>query len=525
MKSLFQQIHVRLAFIIASVSIFITCIVTVVNFQLEVEKQQTQSRDLLHKLAESSAKTAAVSIYASDKELATEIIRSLLIHDTLLAASIYGGDTLHASSRASANNIEPIVYTLTHPFNDRQITGSLKVYPNVDRIFEIARSEAQYQAIEMFIFAMLITVTLYIALYRYFTRPMSQLVKAFKEVKAGDPEGLRRINIGYTRKDELGRLIVGINILIRAVRSNFMAERKLRRKTEKLEQQFRLVFDKASVGIGMISTKKGVIIENPVFNNMVGMVSSIQDIVDMFDDSKRVEEIIHQLKSKTVVRPITVDLSYHVDGERRWLNCLFAAIVDQRKLPRDSDEVLIEVILNDVTERIEKESEARYRAQHDTLTNLYNRFGGQKRLSEMVENLSEQTVTYIMMLDLDRFKPINDTYGHDSGDIVIQVIAQRIKLLFNEPNDVCCRWGGDEFVVGFERELLSNSAMDTLCNTLLHSLELPIAVDNTINVAISASIGVVKVSNEDKDTNFWLSQADDAMYKVKRRGRANYNII
>ena len=134
-------------------------------------------------------------------------------------------------------------------------------------------------------------------------------------------------------------------------------------------------------------------------------------------------------------------------------------------------------------------------------------------------------MTAVMLLDLDNFKPINDSYVHDAGDVVLQETAQRIKRLFNDDDDVCCRWGGDEFVVGFQRDVLLPSALETLCNTLLHGIEMPIPLTNTQHCAISASIGVAVAYSPTQSLEALLNEADEAMYQVKREGRSNYMIV
>ena len=257
----------------------------------------------------------------------------------------------------------------------------------------------------------------------------------------------------------------------------------------------------------------------------VSGLAGICNFVNMFDNPEVVSEAIHELRTTQKSSPITIDLSYqNSEQQTRWVNCLFALVIDQRSTERN-DDMLIEVILNDVTERKEKEAKAKYLAQHDALTGLLNRHGGEIKLQTLLKSITNKTMTAVMLIDLDNFKPINDSYGHDAGDVVLQETAQRIKRLFNDDDDVCCRWGGDEFVVGFRRDVLLPSALETLCNTLLHGIEMPITLTNTQHCAISASIGVAVAYSPTQSLEALLNEADEAMYQVKREGRSNYMIV
>ena len=524
MRPFSQKINVRVALIVAVIGVFLSLSGSLVVFGLALEKQESLSYRLIEQLAASASKASVAAVYVDDEELANEIINGLIINDLVSAARIHSGLTVLASNIQKDIDSGSITRDLPHPFIEDEPIGKLELIPDTRFIEQIALQEAQYSALQILLVSFVITVVIASTLQFTLSRPLLKLKEAFETVDPSSPENLQKLDIDYARPDELGYLIEQINGLIRAVRANFLAERKLRVHTEKLEQQLRLLFEKASVGVALISTKKGILIENPKFNNIVGTRSSLGDFIEIFDDSESVANVIASLKASLNSKPIALDLSYEVDGERRWVHCLFATVTDQRVVARDDDDVLFEVIVNDITERKEREAEVRYQAQHDALTGLYNRLGGEVRLQYLL-NQSEPDVTRVFLLvDLDKFKPINDDYGHDAGDVVLVEISHRIKTLFNEPTDVCCRWGGDEFVIGFQREGLPRSSLATLCNTLLHSLEEPIVIGCDVKVSVSASIGVVVVTNEGKDVDYWLGAADKAMYEVKKQGRANYLI-
>ena len=522
-----QKLNVRLAIIVAVIGVILSLSGSLLVFRLALDKQESISYRLVDQLAASAVKTAAIAAYVDDEELANEIINGLVISDMVSGARIYAAGAVLATNLTNTEElplVTPIERELFHPFNEGELIGELDLFPDTAFIREMALQEAQASAIQIILVSFLITIIIAGTLQYTLSMPLIKLKQAFETVDPTNPENLKKLDIDYKRQDELGYLIEQINGLIRAVRANFLAERKLRVHTEKLEQQLRLLFEKASIGVALISTHKGILIENPKFNHIVGTNSSLSDFIEMFDDPESVSSVIASLKASLHSKPIGLDLSYQVDGSRRWVHCLFATVSDQRVVAREEDDVLFEVIINDITDRKEREAEVRYQAQHDALTGLYNRLGGEKRLEYLLRETTADYSCVFLLVDLDKFKPINDTYGHDAGDVVLVECSHRIKTLFNGPSDVCCRWGGDEFVIGFKREELPYSSLNTLCNTLLHSLEEPIEVSPDLQVSISASIGVTLVDESDSRVEHWIAKADKAMYEVKSQGRANYLI-
>jgi diguanylate cyclase (GGDEF)-like protein len=124
-----------------------------------------------------------------------------------------------------------------------------------------------------------------------------------------------------------------------------------------------------------------------------------------------------------------------------------------------------------------------------------------------------------MMIDLDKFKPVNDTYGHEAGDKVLIATAKRLKAHFNLATDLCIRWGGDEFIVArqltnFDQELMLEQA-----NNILAEIEQPIHISNNMQCQVGASIGIVVAPKDAKVLHELMVKADDMMYQVKASGR------
>lgn len=182
-----------------------------------------------------------------------------------------------------------------------------------------------------------------------------------------------------------------------------------------------------------------------------------------------------------------------------------------------NNEKLLHVHWRDTSERKEMLQTIKWQATHDPLTNLPNRTLLIDRFERAIGNakrLNKQML--VCMLDLDRFKPINDTFGHDIGDKLIVNVSNRLNTLIRCA-DTVSRLGGDEFVLllcdfdtTYEMKKVLQRALDTLSE--------PYIIDShTIN--ITASIGVALYPSDDVDADTLLRHADQAMYMAKQAGR------
>lgn len=161
-----------------------------------------------------------------------------------------------------------------------------------------------------------------------------------------------------------------------------------------------------------------------------------------------------------------------------------------------------------------------YLANHDPLTKLANRSLFFTRLTRLTEQLIHYDRHHaILYIDLDFFKKVNDKYGHDIGDKVLQTVANR--LVSNvRTGDTVARLGGDEFAVILEE--ITSSKAHLVSQKLLEDMEKPLLIDN-LTLNISVSIGMTFFPNEESDDpNILLKQADNALYDAKKSGRRQY---
>jgi diguanylate cyclase (GGDEF)-like protein len=162
-------------------------------------------------------------------------------------------------------------------------------------------------------------------------------------------------------------------------------------------------------------------------------------------------------------------------------------------------------------------------AHHDSLTGLPNRLLFQDRLTHALHQSERyETPLTLIFIDLDHFKPINDKYGHDVGDRVLQAMAQRMKGAVRKA-DTVARFGGDEFVI-IAPSMGEDTDIDRYCQNLLVQLTTPLIIDE-FELQVGGSLGCAAFPRHGADEKSLLKHADIAMYHAKGRGGNCYTIF
>lgn len=165
-------------------------------------------------------------------------------------------------------------------------------------------------------------------------------------------------------------------------------------------------------------------------------------------------------------------------------------------------------LAQDVTEKVEYIKSLQYQAHHDSLTNLYNR----EWLTEFIESSILATPNqnfYLFFIDLDRFKEINDTLGHDVGDTMLCTLSERLKESISEGNNTVARLGGDEFAV-----LTHDVDIAEMTNLIMQALEKPVELSG-MKLSVGAGIGIACYPSHGNNAASLMRCADIAMYKAK----------
>ncbi len=177
-------------------------------------------------------------------------------------------------------------------------------------------------------------------------------------------------------------------------------------------------------------------------------------------------------------------------------------------------------VFSDITERLKAEEELRKLAKYDALTDLPNRTLLQDRLDHaIVHARREEQQLGLFFLDLDRFKHVNDSLGHDVGDLLLINVAERISKVLKD-DDTFARLGGDEFVIIVE-DYADLNQLTHVASQIIAELAKPFSLTG-YEVSTSTSIGITVFPNDGQTSQHLLKNADTAMYHVKAQGRNNF---
>lgn len=176
---------------------------------------------------------------------------------------------------------------------------------------------------------------------------------------------------------------------------------------------------------------------------------------------------------------------------------------------RGSFETMI-AIMYDITDDIKSQTQLRYYASFDSLTGIYNRRVAQEKI---MERLTEEISQVLVIIDVDNFKEINDSYGHQEGDLALKKLANIIESATEKFNTVITRFGGDEFIIEWRKEHTIESIID--CANDINIKFIDYTTQQYANTNISLSIGASHIKKSDT-FNTLYSNADHALYQAKQ---------
>lgn len=180
------------------------------------------------------------------------------------------------------------------------------------------------------------------------------------------------------------------------------------------------------------------------------------------------------------------------------------------------------LVARDISMQKEKQEKLEHYAYHDPLTGLPNRRYFEKCLTESIEKLNlKGKIFSLILFDIDDFKRINDSWGHEVGDQVIQAVANRTQEVIGE-NGIAARLGGDEFIVLLDNCETEEEVTEVIQN-IQKALLKEIATEKEI-IAITNSIGATICTQKHKSETYYFKSADVALYEVKQKGKNQYHI-
>ena len=290
------------------------------------------------------------------------------------------------------------------------------------------------------------------------------------------------------------------------------------------ETRFRSIFENAIEGIFQTTEDGHYLAANPALARIYGyetpdqLMAGLTNIASqLYVDPTRRDEFLKALAEDDQVQNFESQV-YRRDGSIIWISESCRAVRNM-----EGDLLYFEGLVEDITTRKTAEEQLIHDALHDALTGLPNRTLLQDRLGHAIEIARRESSTLaVMFIDLDRFKNVNDSLGHDAGDSLLVTVTSRLKDCMRR-SDTIARLGGDEFVV-----ILSDFAAASEVAEVAEKIVAQVMEPMTLKgheVHVGASIGIALYPQDGEDVTSLMKGADTAMYRAKNAGRSTFRFF
>ena len=372
-----------------------------------------------------------------------------------------------------------------------------------------ANQTARVFAVSAFGVAALLCIPLALFIWYFIshwvTQPLRRMTRGLTLISQGDLEATAHLH--SSGNDEIGQATEAFNQVMDKAKE-LLSEQRMSR----------IVFENSLEGIVVTDANSRIQLVNQAFVETTGY--SAEEVIGLTpavlksgrQDDAFYREFWHVLREKGEWR-----------GEiwnRRKNGSVYAERLSIGAVKNGQGEVEHYVaIFSDVTERKKREEQISFQAFHDSLTGLPNRMLFLDRLDQVLAQArrSKSGTVAVMFLDLDHFKEINDTLGHEAGDACLKEVAGRVRQCVRA-SDTVARMGGDEFTLLLPK-VIAEADVRAVAQKILEAMKMPIVLGGQ-QVAITTSIGISMFPRDAQDGETLLKHADAAMYKVKNSGRA-----
>lgn len=511
------------------------CIVGVVvvsaSFYLLRAKEQQRLYGGISELMSAMEGTASVAAFAMDATLAKQVATGLFSNPAVARVVIRNEQGAALTSLARKSNAKsntqpqsqstfartgaPLRRDLVSPFDANLKIGVLEVYPEDRQVREAAAASATMIAFVLGLELIGVACAVGWVVFSKVTRPIGTVAKDLHQLKL-ETGGLIQPPQGNER-DEIGQLVGDVNLLVARMQSLLLGERELREQMERSERKYRLIFENVEAGIFLLNAEGRLQSWNPALERMLGS-RAFQDAGNapalatlLGCSSERIRTLLDQACNEE--HAVSMDIE-HPCGEAatEYFHVALTQITGG----------MLQGVCTDITERKRAEARARALAERDALTGLLNRRGFEMRAADVLAQARPKHGVALLMVDLDGFKNVNDTLGHDAGDEVLRHVAQLLERSTRR-NDILARMGGDEFVLMLAG-LSSAEPAKALAKKIIDALHSPVAVGQDHTAQIGASIGIAVSFDADESIEALLRRSDQIMYAVKRAGKNNYRL-
>ncbi|KMT66267.1 GGDEF domain-containing protein [Catenovulum maritimum] len=516
-----MKINLKLAIYVASMAIFAMLIISYSSYQRILNNSQSESNTAIKSLVATVYDAAAVAAYLNNQSLADDVVNGLLKNNIVLCASIKTEEI--SNQLGQICNTEQYKEQLISPFDEQESIGEIIIYKNELLVKEKAQNLAKSEIIGSSWIVIISSIVAWVVTYLLVSHPIENLTQELAKVdlNSDHPSHLKE----SLRNDEIGIIRHRVNELLTKLDERINKERTLAMQTQMLSNNFKMICELSTNALAVTDQDLVLKSYNPKFKELWQKNSGLNEIIldDLWLERMcyEIDEVKQEIISCTELNhPHTVEIeiinSAHPESEQQWFNLTYT------KAENMFGELNTFIFLNDVTQQRKKLLQTEFEADHDTLTHLKNRRSARRIIEQYIANKDMSSELGLLVIDLDGFKAVNDTYGHDAGDLVLIELANRIKKLTRK-SDLVARWGGDEFVVALNNA--NQSQVESIAEKIVIATQMAIPLNAEVSVNLGSSIGVAMFPASANSFEKLFDNADFAMYQVKKQGKNNYSVF
>lgn len=513
-RSLVTRHTLWLLLLLAALGAFYVWMGYTLGMQRETEQTQAQLSELMDTVEPS----VAIACFIEDPQLAGEVAQGLLGNRIVQGVFIDAAAKPLASATdgpaAALDSSRVLTRQIRSPFDPAEVVGEIRLIPDQREIAKRVAQASWFVGLLMLFQVLAIGIATALLAYVLVTRPLRQVAVRLHGLQ---PERGAQLDPPRGHEaDEIGELVRYINGLLGRMVAHIDEERRLRQELEIDERMYRSIFEHAETGIFLINGSGELLSHNPSFMKILEEAAPTAGerslhLAGLFDgDLTRVKALtaLCRQENRSIHQDLRVAIPRGLRQQERWIHLTLTPIGDR----------LFQGIVNDITERKRVELEALEAAKTDSLTGLLNRMGFVAQMRDRFRHgLPDPCWSVaLMLIDLDLFKQINDSLGHDAGDRALIDIAQLLKRLVRR-SDLVGRLGGDEFVILLEQTDRSD-VIEGIAQKIVEAGTRPLYVGDGRTARIGFSIGIAVGGSETATPERLFKQADEAMYRAKRAG-------
>ncbi len=523
-RTSFKSLNIKLLIVILLASALFSIATTSIQLYIEHQKDLQQLDERITSINNTHIPALSLSVWSVDTQLIETQLNSLLAMPDIFSVELSTryGENFSAGSTNSQKNLKTYRIELYSLEEQSQQLGTLLIRSDLknidqrinDRMLLILATEA----VKTFLVALVIMGIVQLLVTRHLAT-IASYIKTMRLSQLNQPLKLNRKI--HTYRDELDTFVSAFNRMRETFRKDLDLLEEIQLNLQQSEEKYRLAMQATQDGLWDWDIAE----ENVYFSPSWGQMLKLDDIPQEFDtwhsrlhpvDAPNVMKTLEQhLQGKTPLWQHEHRLKCN-DGQWLWV------LGRGQVVKRDNQNRPLRMIgtMSDIHHKKQTEEIIWQQANFDALTNLPNR----KFLSELLEQEIRKSErhklqVWLLFLDLDGFKEVNDSLGHQIGDMLLRQVAERLQKVIRN-SDIAGRLSGDEFVVIFT-DVTDVTKIDYFASRLIEDIGRPFELQDNL-VKVTASIGIANFPNDADNAADLLKYADQSMYVAKKEGKNRY---